>query len=192
MYHQAQLAKDQASLNGAELDLRRYTTLAEQKSIATQTRDDQIATVAQDKAQVMLDQSNIDTQKLNLAYCHITAPVTGRVGLRQVDQGNYVTPTSLTNGIVVITQLEPISVIFTVPEDNLPQVMKQFRGTTPLQAVAYDRAGLTKIDTGKLSAVDNQIDTTTGTVKIRAPSSTTSRTRCTRTSSSTSSSWSTP
>jgi len=165
---QAQLAKDQASLTGAEVDLKRYTTLAEQKSIATQTRDDQVATVAQDKAQVMLDQSNIDTQKLNLAYCHITAPVTGRVGLRQVDPGNYVTPTSLTTGIVVLTQLEPISVIFTVPEDNLPQVMKQFRGATPLQATAYDRAGLTKIDTGKLATVDNQIDTTTGTVKMRA------------------------
>lgn len=165
---QAQLAKDQASLAGAEVDLKRYTTLAAQKSIATQTRDDQVATVAQDRAQVMLDQSNIDTQKLNLAYCRITAPVTGRVGLRQVDVGNYVTPTSLTNGIVVLTQLEPISVIFTVPEDSLPQVMKQFRGTTPLQAVAFDRAGLTKIDTGKLSTIDNQIDTTTGTVKMRA------------------------
>jgi multidrug efflux system membrane fusion protein len=166
--YQAQLAKDQASLTGAEIDLKRYTTLAEQKSIATQTRDDQVATVAQDKAQVMLDQSNIDTQKLNLVYCHITAPVTGRVGLRQVDPGNYVTPTSLTTGIVVLTQLEPISVIFTVPEDSLPQVMKQFHGSTPLQAVAFDRAGLTKIDTGKLSTVDNQIDTTTGTVKMRA------------------------
>jgi multidrug efflux system membrane fusion protein len=165
---QAQLAKDQASLAGAEVDLKRYTTLAAQKSIATQTRDDQVATVAQDRAQVMLDQSNIDTQKLNLAYCHITAPVTGRVGLRQVDAGNYVTPSSLANGIVVLTQLEPISVIFTVPEDNLPQVMKQFHGATPLQAVAFDRAGLTKIDTGKLSTIDNQIDTTTGTVKMRA------------------------
>jgi multidrug efflux system membrane fusion protein len=166
--YQAQLAKDQASLNGAELDLKRYTTLAAQKSIATQTRDDQIATVAQDKAQILLDQSNIDTQKLNLVYCHITAPVTGRVGLRQVDQGNYVTPTSLTSGIVVLTQLSPISVIFTVPEDNLPQVMKQSGSSAPLQATAYDRAGLTKIDTGKLSTIDNQIDTTTGTVKMRA------------------------
>jgi membrane fusion protein, multidrug efflux system len=166
--YQAQLAKDQASLNGAEIDLKRYTTLAEQKSIATQTRDDQIATVAQDKAQVMLDQSNIDTQKLNLVYCHITSPVTGRVGLRQVDPGNYVTPTSLTNGIVVVTQLQPISVIFTLPEDDLPQVMKQAGGSSPLQATAYDRAGLTKIDTGKLSTIDNQIDTTTGTVKMRA------------------------
>lgn len=166
--YQAQLAKDQASLKGAEVDLQRYTALAAQKSIATQTRDDQIATVAQDKAQVMLDQSNIDTQKLNLVYCHITAPVTGRVGLRQVDPGNYVTPTSLTSGIVVLTQLSPISVIFTVPEDNLPQVMKQFGGSTPLQATAYDRAGVNKIDTGKLSVIDNQIDTTTGTVKMRA------------------------
>jgi multidrug efflux system membrane fusion protein len=165
---QAQLAKDQASLAGAEVDLKRYTTLAQQKSIATQTRDDQVATVAQDKAQVLLDQSNIDTQKLNLAYCHITAPVTGRVGLRQVDASNYVTPTSLTSGIVVLTQLEPISVIFTVPEDSLPQVTKQFGGSTALQATAYDRAGLTKIDTGKLSTIDNQIDTTTGTVKMRA------------------------
>lgn len=165
---QAQLAKDQAALKGAETDLKRYETLVKQNSIATQTRDDQIYTVHQDRAQVMLDQSQIDTQKLNLVYCHITSPVTGRVGLRQVDPGNYVTPTSLTSGIVVVTQLQPISVIFTLPEDNLPQVLQQLHAGAELQAVAYDRSGVQKIDTGELATIDNQIDTSTGTIKLRA------------------------
>ena len=117
---QAQLAKDQAALKDAELDLKRYNTLVAQNSIATQTRDTQIATVGQDRAQIMLDQAQIDTQKLNLTYAHIISPVTGRVGLRQVDPGNYVQPSDA-NGIVVVTQLQPISVIFTLPEDNLPR-----------------------------------------------------------------------
>jgi multidrug efflux system membrane fusion protein len=165
---EAQLAKDQASLRGAEIDLKRYNTLAAQKSIATQTRDDQIYTVAQDRAQVGVDQAQVDTQKLNLVYCHITSPVTGRVGLRQVDPGNYVTPTNLTSGIVVVTQTQPISVIFTLPEDDLPQVQEQSHAGATLQVTAYDRTGTTKIATGKLETIDNQIDTTTGTVKLRA------------------------
>jgi membrane fusion protein, multidrug efflux system len=166
--YQAQLAKDQASLRGAEIDLKRYQTLAAQNSIATQTRDDQIYTVAQDRAQVMVDQSQIDTQRLNLTYCHITSPVTGRVGLRQVDPGNYVTPTSSTSGIVVVTQLQPISVIFTLPEDNLPEVLKQYHAGATLTATAYDRTGTTELAVGKLETIDNQVDTTTGTVKLRA------------------------
>lgn len=166
--YQAQLAKDQASLKGAETDLKRYNTLAAQNSIATQTRDDQIYTVAQDKAQVLVDQSEIDTQKLNLVYCHITSPVTGRVGLRQVDPGNYVTPTNLTSGIVVVTQLQPISVIFTLPEDNLAEVLKQWHAGATLQTTAYDRTGATELEVGKLETIDNQVDTTTGTVKLRA------------------------
>jgi membrane fusion protein, multidrug efflux system len=165
---QAQLAKDQASLRAAEIDLKRYNTLAAQNSIATQTRDDQIYTVAQDKAQVQVDQAQVDTQKLNLVYCHIISPVTGRVGLRQVDPGNYVTPTNLTSGIVVVTQTQPISVIFTLPEDNLPQVQQQVHAGATLEATAYDRTGTTKIATGKLETIDNQIDPTTGTVKLRA------------------------
>jgi membrane fusion protein, multidrug efflux system len=165
---QAQLAKDQASLKGAEIDLKRYQVLAAQNSIATQTRDDQIYTVAQDRAQVLVDQAAINTQKLNLVYCHITSPATGRVGLRQVDPGNYVTPTNLTSGIVVVTQLQPISVIFTLPEDNLPEVAKQWHSGATLQATAYDRTGTVKLAEGKLETIDNQVDTTTGTVKLRA------------------------
>ena len=165
---QAQLAKDQAALADAELDLARYKKLVAQNSIASQQLDTQTAAVGQDKAQVLLDQAQIDTQKLNLVYCHIISPVTGRVGLRQVDPGNYVTPTSLSNGIVVVTQLQPISVIFTLPEDNLPAVLKQLHAGATLQVTAYDRSGTTKLDTGRLETIDNQIDTTTGTVKLRA------------------------
>jgi len=164
---QAQLAKDQASLKDAELDLKRYNTLVAQNSIATQTRDTQIATVGQDRAQIMLDQAQIDAQKLNLTYAHIISPVTGRVGLRQVDPGNYV-QTSDANGIVIVTQLQPISVIFTLPEDNLPEVLKQWHAGATLPTTAYDRTGSIQLAVGKLDTIDNQIDTTTGTVKLRA------------------------
>ncbi len=164
---QAQLAKDQATLKNAELDLKRYNTLVAQNSIATQTRDTQVATVGQDRAQIMLDQAQIDAQKLNLTYTHIISPVTGRVGLRQVDPGNYV-QTSDANGIVIVTQLQPISVIFTLPEDNLPEVLKQWHAGATLPTTAYDRTGATQLAVGKLDTIDNQIDTTTGTVKLRA------------------------
>jgi membrane fusion protein, multidrug efflux system len=164
---QAQLAKDQAALKDAELDLKRYNTLVAQNSIATQTRDTQIATVGQDRAQTMLDQAQIDAQKLNLTYAHIISPVTGRVGLRQVDPGNYV-QTSDANGIVIVTQLQPISVIFTLPEDNLPEVLKQYHAGANLPTTAYDRTGAIQLAVGKLDTIDNQIDTTTGTVKLRA------------------------
>ena len=113
------------------------------------------------------DQAQVDTQKLNLTYAHIVAPVSGRVGLRQVDAGNYV-QTSDANGIVVITQLQPISVIFTVPEDNLPAILAQLHAGKTLGATAFDRSGTTKLETGQLATIDNQIDTTTGTVKLRA------------------------
>ncbi len=164
---EAQLAKDQATLKDAELDLKRYNTLVAQNSIATQTRDTQVATVGQDRAQIALDEAQIDTQKLNLTYTHIISPVTGRVGLRQVDPGNYV-QTSDANGIVIVTQLQPISVIFTLPEDNLPAVLKQYHAGVMMQTTAYDRTGATQLATGKLGTIDNQIDTTTGTVKLRA------------------------
>jgi multidrug efflux system membrane fusion protein len=164
---EAQLAKDQALLKNAQLDLVRYNTLVAQNSVATQTRDTQIYLVAQDQAAVKIDQAQIDTQKLNLAYCHIISPVTGRVGLRQVDPGNYV-QTSDTNGIVVVTQLQPISVIFTVPEDNLPEVFKRWHAGAALQVTAYDRTGTIELDKGTLNTIDNQIDPTTGTVKLRA------------------------
>jgi membrane fusion protein, multidrug efflux system len=164
---EAQLAKDQALLRNARLDLQRYDTLVGQNSIAKQTRDTQISLVAQDEATVKADQAQIDAQKLNLTYCRIVSPVTGRVGLRQVDPGNYV-QTSDPNGIVVVTQLQPISVIFTLPEDNLPEVMKRVRAGASLPVTAYDRTASTELAQGKLDTVDNQIDTTTGTVKLRA------------------------
>jgi len=164
---EGQLAKDQALLKNAQLDLQRYNTLVAQNSIATQTRDTQVSLVAQDQAAIKTDQAQVDAQKLNLVYAHIVSPVTGRVGLRQVDAGNYV-QTSDPNGIVVVTQLQPISVIFTLPEDSLPAVMKQVHTGVSLPVTAYDRTGTTALGTGRLETVDNQIDTTTGTVKLRA------------------------
>jgi membrane fusion protein, multidrug efflux system len=164
---EAQLAKDQAVLKNSEVDLTRYRTLLAQNSIAKQTADTQVATVAQNRATVQADQAQIDTQKLNLAYCRIVAPISGRVGLRQVDTGNYV-QTGDATGIVVITQLQPISVIFTLPEDKLRSVMARLRAGAKLTVTAYDRTGANKLDTGRLETVDNQIDTSTGTVKLRA------------------------
>jgi multidrug efflux system membrane fusion protein len=164
---QAQLAKDTATLNNDEVNLKRYRTLVAQNSIAKQTMDTQVATVAQDQATLKADQAQIDVQKLNLTYAHITSPITGRVGLRQVDPGNYV-QTSDAGGIVVITQLQPISVIFTLPEDQLREVLRRLHAGTTLQVTAFDRTGATKLDTGQLETVDNQIDTSTGTAKLRA------------------------
>jgi membrane fusion protein, multidrug efflux system len=164
---QGQLAKDQAALADAELDLQRYKTLVAQNSVARQTLDTQVATVAQDKGTVQADQAAVDTQKLNLVYAHIIAPVGGRVGLRQVDAGNYV-QTSDANGLVVITQLQPISVIFTVPEDNLPAILTQVHAGKTLGALAFDRTGTTQLEAGQLATIDNQIDTSTGTLKLRA------------------------
>jgi multidrug efflux system membrane fusion protein len=164
---EGQLGKDQALLRNAQLDLQRYNTLVAQNSIARQTRDTQVSLVAQDQAAIKTDQAQVDAQKLNLVYTHIVSPVTGRVGLRQVDAGNYV-QTSDPNGIVVVTQLQPISVIFTLPEDNLPAVMKQMHAGTSLSVTAYERTGATALGKGRLGTVDNQIDTATGTVKLRA------------------------
>jgi membrane fusion protein, multidrug efflux system len=164
---QAQLARDQATLKGAEVDLARYRTLVAQDSIATQTLDTQVALVATDQGTVQTDQASIDSAKLNLVYCHITASANGRVGLRQVDEGNYVQPTDA-NGIVVITQLQPISAIFSLPEDDIPQVLKQMHAGSTLSVVARDRADAVTIANGALSTIDNQVDTTTGTVKLRA------------------------
>ena len=161
------LAKDQATLDNAQVDLKRYQTLYKQDSVAQQTLDTQVSLVHQLEGTVKSDQGVVDSSKLNLVYCHIVAPVTGRVGLRQVDQGNYV-QTSDANGLVLITQLQPISVIFTLPEDNLPDLMKRLKTGSTLQVTAYDRTQTEKIAVGKLDTVDNNIDTTTGTVKIRA------------------------
>jgi multidrug efflux system membrane fusion protein len=164
---QAQLAKDSASLNQAQTDLTRYQTLEKQDSIATQQVEDQQFTVAQNKAAVASDQAQIDTANLNIAYCHIVAPITGRVGLRQVDPGNYLQPSD-SNGIVIITELDPISVIFSTAEDNLPQIAARMNSGAKLSVTAYDRSNVKALATGTVSTFDNQIDVTTGTFKLRA------------------------
>ena len=164
---QGQLARDQALLKNAELDLARYRKLVAQDSIPHQQLDTQDALVRQLQGTVMTDQAQVDNAKLNVVYCHITAPVSGRIGLRQVDAGNYV-QTNDTNGIVVIAQIQPITVIFTVPEDEVPAIMRRLQSGATLPVTAYDRSGTVKLATGRLLTVDNQIDTTTGTVKLRA------------------------
>ena len=164
---QGTLAHDQALLKGAQVDLARYQKLGTQDSIARQQIDTQTYLVQQYQGTVQADQANVDTAKLNLVYCHITSPVTGRVGLRQVDPGNYA-QTSDTNGIVIITKLTPISVIFTIPEDNVPAVQARLNSGAQLQVSAYDRSSSTLLAQGVLATTDNQIDTTTGTLKLRA------------------------
>lgn len=160
-------ARDAALLATARLDLKRYQTLLSQDSIASQTVDTQASLVKQYEGTVKTDQAAIDSAKLNLTYARITAPVAGRVGLRQVDAGNYVTPGD-TNGIVVITQLQPISVIFTTSEDNLPAILEQVNAGRKLSVTAYNRNNTVPLETGSLETLDNQIDTSTGTVKLRA------------------------
>jgi multidrug efflux system membrane fusion protein len=164
---QAQLARDQALLKNAQVDLVRYRTLSAQNSIARQQLDTQVALVGQYEATVNADQAQVDNAKLNLVYCHIESPVNGRVGLRLVDAGNYVQANDA-NGIVVITQIQPITVIFSLPEDELPAVMKRLRAGATLPVTAYDRGNRVKLATGTLATVDNQVDTTTGTVKLKA------------------------
>lgn len=163
---QGTLAHDLAALDDARLDLKRYQLLNRQDSVARQTLDTQAALVRQDEGTVQTDRGLVSTQLLNLAYCHITAPVEGRVGLRLVDPGNYV-QTSSSTGLLVITQIKPMSVIFTVPEDSLPQILKNMKDHK-LQAVARDRSDTTTLATGTLQTIDNQVDVTTGTVKLRA------------------------
>lgn len=164
--YQGQLARDQALLQNSKLDLQRYQTLNRQDSISKQNVDTQAALVKQNEGTVAADQALVDQQKLNIAYTHIVSPVDGRVGLRQVDQGNYISAAS--TAIVVVTQLHPISVVFTLPEDDVSRVMRQVRAGAKLTVRAYDRGDAHEIATGRLDTVDNQIDTTTGTVKLRA------------------------
>ncbi|MBC8723102.1 MdtA/MuxA family multidrug efflux RND transporter periplasmic adaptor subunit [Paraburkholderia sp. 31.1] len=161
------LVRDEALLATARLDLKRYQTLLAQDSIASQQVDTQASLVRQYEGTVKSDQANIDSFKLDLVYARITAPVSGRVGLRQVDPGNYVT-SGLTNGIVVITQLDPISVVFTTSEDNLQQIIQHTQNGESLSATAYDRSNTHPLEVGSLKTMDNQIDTTTGTIKLRA------------------------
>jgi multidrug efflux system membrane fusion protein len=165
--YEGQLAHDQGLLAQAQMDLKRYQTLAQQNSIARQQAEDQVFIVQQYEGTVKQDQGLVDAQALNISYCHIVSPITGRVGLRLVDPGNYV-QTSNNSGIAVVTQLQPISVVFSVPEDDLPDITPQFSAGTALIVTAYDRANLHQLAVGKVAAIDNQIDTTTGTVKVRA------------------------
>jgi multidrug efflux system membrane fusion protein len=164
---QGQMAKDQALLKNAQLDLERYRTLLAQDSIAKQQVDTQESLVRQYQGAVQADQGQIDSAKLNLTYSRVTAPISGVVGLRQVDPGNVI-HASDANGLVVITQIQPITVLFPIPEDNLQQVLKRLKSGAALPVEAWDRAQKVKLATGKLLTVDNQIDTTTGTVKLRA------------------------
>jgi len=164
---QGSLKRDQALLQAAQLDLERYQKLAQTNAIPRQQLDTQQSLVLQYQGNILSDQAQIDTAQLNITYCHIVSPLDGRVGLRQVDQGNYVTPGD-TNGIVAVTQLAPISVLFTTAEDNLPAILKGVQSGAKLPITAYDRSGTTKLTTGELLTFDNQIDTTTGTVRLRA------------------------
>jgi len=162
-----QLARDEALLKGAQVDLQRYQGLAAQNAVPHQTLDTQVALVAQDQGTVEADRASVQSAEVNLNYTKIVSPVDGRVGLRQVDQGNYVTPGD-TNGIVVVTQLAPISVLFTVPEDNLQAIAKRLQAGAVLAATALDRSGANKLADGTLATFDSQIDQTTGTIKLRA------------------------
>jgi multidrug efflux system membrane fusion protein len=164
---EGQLARDQSLLKNAQIDLERYKTLFQQDSVAKQQLDTQDALVRQYEATVKMDRASIDSARLQLDYSRITAPVGGRLGLRQVDLGNIVRAGDA-NGLVVITQLQPITVVFSIPEDNLPPVMKKLKAGEKLQVSALDRAGKTQLATGSLITVDNQIDPATGTVKLKA------------------------
>ncbi|BCI67539.1 MdtA/MuxA family multidrug efflux RND transporter periplasmic adaptor subunit [Acetobacter aceti] len=165
--YQGQLAQDQAQLERARIDNARYQKLIKQDSVAAMTARDQEFTVKQLEGTVKVDQALVDNQKLQLVYCHITAPVDGRVGIRAVDRGNYVTA-GQSGGLAILTQMQPISVIFTLPQDQLPEVADQLRAGNPLQVEAWNSSNTQKIATGSVSSLDSQIDTATGTVRLRA------------------------
>jgi multidrug efflux system membrane fusion protein len=167
MQAEGQLVRDEAFLKNAESDLALYKQLLAQDSIAAQQVTTQDALVKQYRGIIETDKGQIASAKLQLIYARVIAPVTGRVGLRQVDPGNMVQVTD-PNGIVVITQLQPITVVFSLPQDNLTILMKRWNSGVPLPAQAYDQEGKILLASGKLLAIDNQIDTTTGTVKLKA------------------------
>ncbi len=164
---EGQMARDMAQLKNAQLDLERYRVLWQEDSVSKQVLDTQEALVRQLEGAVKTDQGQIDSAKLQLLYCRITSPISGRVGLRLVDPGNIVHVTD-TNGLVVVTQLQPITVIFPLSEDYLPQVLPRLKTGNPLPVEAYDRVMKQKLAIGSLLTVDNQIDPTTGTVRLKA------------------------
>ncbi|WP_338873317.1 MdtA/MuxA family multidrug efflux RND transporter periplasmic adaptor subunit [Myxococcus stipitatus] len=161
-----QLARDKALLENARIDLRRYTALVAEDSIAEQTLATQRALVLQYEGAVKTDQGAVDSARLNLTYTRITAPVSGRVGLRLVDPGNIVNAAS-TTGLVILNTVQPIAVVFSVPEDHVPQIMAKLRARQPLEVRAYDRAGQRLLSTGTLLAADNQVDPNTGTLRLK-------------------------
>jgi multidrug efflux system membrane fusion protein len=164
---EGQLARDRALLENAKLDLERYRTLFKQDSIAKQQVDTQQSLVRQYDGAIAVDRSQVDNAKLQLAYSRITAPISGRIGLRQVDAGNIVRSGDQ-NGIVVITQLQPVTVLYTVPQDLLPQVMKRLQSGDTIGVEAWDRDQKAKLGDGQLASADNQVDPQTGTVKLKA------------------------
>jgi membrane fusion protein, multidrug efflux system len=164
---EGQLARDQALLNNAQADLERYKLLFAEDSVPKQQLDTQQSLVRQYEAAIKSDQAQVDNAKLQLTYCRITSPLGGRVGLRLVDAGNMIHATDA-NGLVVITQLQPITVLFTIPEVSLPPVMAKLKAGARLAVEAYDRERKKKLATGTLLTIDNQIDPTTGTVKLKA------------------------
>jgi len=164
---EAQLLKDQAALQNARIDLERYESLITKNAIAQQILQTQRAIVAQDEATLKTDQAAIDSAKLNLDYCHITAPISGRIGLRLVDPGNMVSAAANTP-LLVITQTQPISVIFTIPEQQVAEVRAALKAGRSLRVDAMDRAATDVLASGELTTLDNQIDQTTGTLKLRA------------------------
>ena len=165
--YEGNLVRDTALLKQAQADYARYQLLLRQKSIASQTAENQIFVVGQYQGAVRTDQGEIDSARQNIAYCHILSPIDGRVGLRQVDAGNYIT-SSATNGLVVVTQIHPISVIFTIPEDDIPELASQMRAGATLTVDAYDRTNTVKVASGTVETIDNTIDTSTGTVRVRS------------------------
>ncbi len=164
---QGTLERDQNVLAQAKMDLQRYRDAWARNAIPKQTLDDQEKLVAQDEGTVKLDQGTVEYDQIQVDFCHIVAPITGRVGLRLVDPGNVVQSNG-TSALAVITQLQPMTVIFTVPEDSLSQIQPRLRQKAPLAVSAFDRAGLKQMGKGTLLTLDNQIDTTTGTVKARS------------------------
>jgi membrane fusion protein, multidrug efflux system len=164
---EGQLERDRALLENARVDLVRYQKLNTQDSVSHQTLDTQVALVHQYEGTVKADQGQVESAQVNLDYCHIVSPVEGVVGLRQVDEGNYV-QTSDASGLVVVTQIDPMTVIFTVTEDDISKVTARLAANAVLPVTVYDRTNSTEITQGKLGSVDNQVDTSTGTVKLRA------------------------
>ncbi len=164
---QGALARDKALLANARVDLERYQTLFAQDSIAEQQLATQKSLVAQYGGAVLTDQGQIDAAKLNLSYCHLVSPIAGRVGLQQINVGNYVTPAE-PNGLVVVTQLQPITVVFTLPEDNVPALLQRMHAGASLPVTAWDRSNTHQLASGTLQSIDSQIDTTTGTIRLKA------------------------